>query len=523
MMYKTILVLCFGEEESIDYLPNEEIFTELSRMGYEKPSTKLTFYKAFFSPQWKFPIHTILQCMSAKRMSRNEFSSSMALAIICLSTGMIVAQQDDDIADKGATSVVVDDVPAAVDEPSIPSPIPTTQPPPPSQDLPSTSQVQSTPPPSPIAQPTSPQQQPQPSQPSQDAKISMDLFHTLLETCTTLTRRVKHLEQDKIAQTLEITKLKQRVKKLERRNKLKVSKLRRLKRVGTTQRVDTSEDTVRDDVSKQGRIISNIDADEDVTLKDVADIAKEVAVDAEIEEKADVLSMQDDEIEPSKLKEVVEVVTIAKLMTEVVTAASATITATTTPITAATITAAPSAARRRKGVVIREPEETATPSIIIHSEPNSKDKGKGIMVEEPNPLKKELEAKLKKNIDWDEVIDKVQKNEKEDNAIKRYQALKRKSQTKAQARKNMMIYLRNMVGFKMDYFKGMKYDDIRLIFKKYFNSNVAFLEKTKEQMEEEDSRALKRISKSKEAKAAKKKRLDEKVAELKRHLQIVPK
>nr|GFC23039.1 xylulose kinase-1 [Tanacetum cinerariifolium] len=36
---------------SIDCLPNEEIFTELSRMGYEKTSTKLTFSKAFFSPQ----------------------------------------------------------------------------------------------------------------------------------------------------------------------------------------------------------------------------------------------------------------------------------------------------------------------------------------------------------------------------------------------------------------------------------------------------------------------------------------
>nr|GFC08065.1 hypothetical protein [Tanacetum cinerariifolium] len=86
----------------------------------------------------------------------------------------------------------------------------------------------------------------------------------------------------------------------------------------------------------------------------------------------------------------------------------------------------------------------------------------------------------------------------------------------------MMIYLRNMAGFKMDYFKGMKYDDICLIFEKYFNSNVAFLEKTKEQMEEEDSRALKRISDSKEEKAAKKQKLDEEVAELKRHLQIVP-
>nr|GEV58949.1 hypothetical protein [Tanacetum cinerariifolium] len=435
-LLKTLwLIVTAVSLKSIDCLPNEEIFTELSTMGYEKPSTKLTFYKAFFSPQWKFLIHTILKCMSAKRTSWNEFSSSMASAVICLSTGrkfnfskaqvsdlsshstkysssaltqkvfanmrrvgkgfsgvdtplfegMIVAQQDDDVADEGVASVAVDDVPAAVDEPFIPSPSPTTQPPPSLQDLPFTSLVQPTPPSSLIAQPPSPQQQPQPSQ---DAKISMDLLHTLLETCTTITRRVEHLKQDKIAQTLEIIKLKQRVKKLERRNTLKVFKLRRLKRVGTSQRVSTSEDIVMDDVSKQGRIIANMDADEDVTLKDVVDIAKEVVVDGEIEENAyvqgrqaesqaqiyqidlehadKVLSMQDDEID-------------------------ATITAATTPIPAATITDAPSAARRRKGVVIRDPEETATPSIIIHSEPKSKDKGKRIMVEEPKPLKKQAQ------------------------------------------------------------------------------------------------------------------------------------
>nr|GEW73602.1 hypothetical protein [Tanacetum cinerariifolium] len=260
----------------------------------------------------------------------------------------------------------------------------------------------------------------------------------------------------------------QRVKKLERRNKLKVSKLRILKKVGTSQMVDTSDDTIIDDISKHGRIIASMDADVDVTLKDVADIAKEVDADAEIEEN--------DEVEPAELQEVVEVVTIAKLITEVVTAASATTTiaAPTLKTTAApTLTTAPSAAKRRKGVVIKDSEETATPSTIIHSE--AKDKGKGF---------------------W-------------------------KLQTKAQARKNMMIYPRNMAVFKMDYFKGMKYDDIRPIFEKYFNSNVAFLEKTKEQIEEEDSRALKRISESQEDKAAKKKKLDEEVEELKRHLQIV--
>nr|GEZ64482.1 hypothetical protein [Tanacetum cinerariifolium] len=383
--------LRLDDAESIDCLPNEEIFTELSRMGYEKPSTKLAFYKAFFSPQWKFLIHTILQCMSAKRTSWNEFSSFMALAVICLSTG--------------AASVDVDDVHVAVDEPSIPSPTPTTQLPPPSQDLPFTSQVLPTPPPSPIDQPPSPQQQPQPSQPSYDAKISMDLLHTLLETCTTLTRRVEHLEQDKIAQTLEIIKLKQRVKKLEKRNKLKISKLRILKRVGTTQRVDTFEDTVMDD---------------------------------------------DDEVEPSELQKVVEVVTTAKLMTEVVTAASATITVATTPISAATLIAAPNAARRRKGIMVEEPKPIK----------------KQAQIEQDEVYARELEAELNKTINWDDVIDQVQRKEKEDNVVMRYQALKRKPQTKAQARKNMMIYRRNIAGFKMDYFKGMSYDDIRPIFEK---------------------------------------------------------
>nr|GFB54212.1 hypothetical protein [Tanacetum cinerariifolium] len=67
-------------------LSNEEIFAGLARIGYEKPSTKLTFYKAFFSTQWKFFIHMILHSLSAKRTSWNEFSSAVASALICLSS-----------------------------------------------------------------------------------------------------------------------------------------------------------------------------------------------------------------------------------------------------------------------------------------------------------------------------------------------------------------------------------------------------------------------------------------------------
>nr|GEX56625.1 hypothetical protein [Tanacetum cinerariifolium] len=300
---------------------------------------------------------------------------------------MIVAQQVDVVVDEGVDGVDVDVV-SIVAEPSIPSPTPTTQPPPQSQELPSTS---------------------------------------------------------------------------------------------------------------QGEIIANMDAYEDVTLKDVAAVAKEVEVekDAEIEENADVQGRQAEsqaQIYKIDLEHANNVLSIA------------TITAATTSITAVTLIAAPSAARRRKGVVIRDPKETATPSTIIHSETKSKDKGKGIMVEEPKPLKKQaqieqdeayarkLEAELNKTIHWDEVIEQVQRKEKEDNVV-----------------------MRNMAGFKMDDFKGMSYDDIRPIFEKYFNSNVAFLEKTKEQMEEEDNRALKRKTESSEEKAVKKQKLDEEDEELKKH------
>nr|GEX74287.1 hypothetical protein [Tanacetum cinerariifolium] len=170
---------------------------------------------------------------------------------------------------------------------------------------------------------------------------------------------------------------------------------------------------------------------------------------------------------------------------------------TATTAAASTLTAAPS--RRTKGVVIRDLEEsTTTTSTIIHIEAKSKDKGKGILVEEPKPFKKqaqikqdeqyarELEAELNINIDWGEVIDHVKNKAKEDPAVKRYQALNRKPQTEAQTRKNMMIYL------------------------------------TKEHIDEEESRALKKINETPAEKAAKRKKLDEEVEELKRHLQLVP-
>nr|GEX57182.1 hypothetical protein [Tanacetum cinerariifolium] len=232
---------------------------------------------------------------------------------------------------EGDVSAANDEVPTVDEEPSIPSPIPPTPPPQPSQDIPSTFQVQPTLPQSPQVQLQSLQPQPPPTQ---DAEIPMNLLQEVMNTCTALTRRVEHLELDKIAQALEITKLKIRVKKLERRNKVKVLKLRRLQKVGTGQIIETSNDTVMDDVSNQGRMITEIDADVDVVLEEAKEVAADAKADqdAKVDESVDiqgrqaesqaeidkidldnankVLSMHEDESEPAEVQKVVDVVTV---------------------------------------------------------------------------------------------------------------------------------------------------------------------------------------------------------------------
>ena len=78
--------LQLDDEAGISSLSNEALFGGLTNMGYEGSTNKFTFYKALFPPQWKFLIHTIQQCLSPKRTAWNEFSSSIAYAIVCLST-----------------------------------------------------------------------------------------------------------------------------------------------------------------------------------------------------------------------------------------------------------------------------------------------------------------------------------------------------------------------------------------------------------------------------------------------------
>nr|GEY91655.1 retrovirus-related Pol polyprotein from transposon TNT 1-94 [Tanacetum cinerariifolium] len=48
--------------------------------------------------------------------------------------------------------------------------------------------------------------------------------------------------------------------------------------------------------------------------------------------------------------------------------------------------------RKRRGVIIQDPKETAA-SVIVHTEVKPKDKGKGILIEEPKPLKRQVKIK----------------------------------------------------------------------------------------------------------------------------------
>nr|GEY85731.1 hypothetical protein [Tanacetum cinerariifolium] len=78
------------------------------------------------------------------------------------------------------------------------------------------------------------------------------------------------------------------------------------------------------------------------------------------------------------------------------------------------------------------------------------------------------------------VFDDKEMQEKHLDNIKKYQSLKRKPISIAQARKNMIVYLKNMVGYKIQHFKGMTYDQVRPIFEREYNDVQTFLKSDKD-------------------------------------------
>ncbi|GJZ35298.1 retrovirus-related pol polyprotein from transposon TNT 1-94 [Tanacetum coccineum] len=231
-------------------------------------------------------------------------------------------------------------------------------------------------------------QVPQPSGPTDiviDKVVHKELGDSLVRAATT----ASSLEVEWWSQN-EIDRLKRRVKKLEKKDRSRTHKLKRLYKVGLSARVKSSrdEECLGEDASKQGRRINAIDADEDITL---------------------VIDQDDNEMFDVDALGVSTAATTATITTKEITLAQA-------------LEALKTSKPKVKGIVFQEPGKSTTTTTI--SSLQSQDKGKGIMVEEPvkttkkkdlSRLDEEITSKLQAEFDEEERLAR-EKAEKEQEA-----------------------------------------------------------------------------------------------------------
>ncbi|GJW28138.1 hypothetical protein Tco_0045013 [Tanacetum coccineum] len=78
--------LHLADASGITMLPNN--FEGMGQIGYPTDGS-FTFWKSFFTPQWRFLVHHLLHCISSKSGGWDQFGSNIATALICLSTGRV--------------------------------------------------------------------------------------------------------------------------------------------------------------------------------------------------------------------------------------------------------------------------------------------------------------------------------------------------------------------------------------------------------------------------------------------------
>ncbi|GJW03562.1 putative ribonuclease H-like domain-containing protein [Tanacetum coccineum] len=357
----------------------------------------------------------------------------------------------------------------------------------------------------------------------------------LMDFCTKLQQRVLDLENTKTAQAQEITTLKKRVKKLEKKEGSRTYKLKRLYKVGRSTRVVSSEEASlgdREDASKQGRKIDDIDKDAEITLVD------ETQGRYEDEDMFGVNDLDGDEV-------VVESEVTDK-------------------------TELKSARPKTKGVVMQEPSEsTPTISLQLLSQvkgQGSKDKGKAKMIEADKPLKKKdqikfdeeealrLQAKFDEEdrlarekaqqveeakITWDDIqksalfVQLLEKRRKHF-AAKRAEEKRNKPPIRAQQRSIMCTYLKNMAGWKPKDLKSKSFANIQELFDKAMKRVNTFVDMDTDLVEGSEVRAegsetreessSKRAGDELEQENAKKQKMDDdqEAAKMKELIEIVP-
>ncbi|GJY53530.1 hypothetical protein Tco_0445194 [Tanacetum coccineum] len=320
----------------------------------------------------------------------------------------------------------------------------------------------------------------------------------------------------------EIASLKRRVKKLENKRSSRTHKLKRLYKVGLTTKVESSgdEEDLSEDASKQGMRINAIDADEDITLFNVQDDANNEIFDVDALTGDEVFAEQ--EVAAKDVNLTVDEVTLAQAL---------------------------AALKSVKPKVKRDVIKELNVPVNAASAP-TKDKGKGIMIEEPvKPKKKDVQImldeeaakKLLAKIEADhELAQRLQAEEQEELSVeekaklfqqlleqrrkhfaaKRAKEQRNKPPTQAQQRKIMCTYLKNMEGKKLKDLKNKSFDSIQKMFDRAFKRVNTFVDFRTDLVEGSSKRAGEEL----EQESTKKQKVDEDkdITELQSLIEVIP-
>nr|GFA59919.1 hypothetical protein [Tanacetum cinerariifolium] len=266
----------------------------------------------------------------------------------------------------------------------------------------------------------------------------------------------------------EIDSLKRRVKKLEKRQKSKTHRLKRLYKVGLSARVESYDEEClgEENASKQGRNIAAIDADKEITLVDetTKDQGRVESYDEEClgEENASKQGRNIAAIDADKEITLVDETTkdqgrfddqeiLIRSAAATTTTAATTLTISIDEITLAKALIEIKTSRpKAKGIVMQEPSETLTPTPIVSSQQPSKE-------EEQEQLTDDEKARL---------FMQLLKKRRKFFAAKRAEENRNRPPTKAQQRSLMCTYLKNMDGWKTRALKNKLFADIQDLFKK---------------------------------------------------------
>ncbi|GJV97644.1 hypothetical protein Tco_1549221 [Tanacetum coccineum] len=341
-------------------------------------------------------------------------------------------------------------------------------------------------------------------------------LNELTNLVTKLSDRIGVLEDDlrktKKTYSSAFTKLILRVKKLE--SQIKTGKTRRKARI-----VHSDDEDIEDDSSKQGRKLSDAEVQEKASTE-TEPFIQEVTPTEVIQDQGSSEKGSAEISTAGATKGTASEVLVVSTAEEDISTAGRTVT------------------YRRRSEEQRTRKDKGK-AIMTESEPKKKSKkeleqerlsfAEAIRLEEQ--MNEEQRAQIARDEEiarqWDEeerqrAMSEVKSTKKidwNDPSVIRYHALKMKPKTIAQARRNMIKYLKNQGNYKISDFKGMSYNEIRPIFEKVwdFNQHIEPMEhgsekmKSPEKIEEKDADTQKEVKEvAKESGAKRKKSLPRK-------------